>query len=102
MINSTREVPALDFDIFVGGHADMGTKADVKSYLLYIETLYAAVIVGIGSGKTLEQLKTEIKLHQYNHLRHYEEWLPENIEGVYERLMEESGMGWRPDIGESP
>lgn len=102
MINSTREVPALDFNIFVGGHADMGTKADVKSYLSYIETLYAAVIEGIRSEKTLQQLKTEIKLHQYNHLRHYEEWLPKNTEGVYERLMEESGTGRRPYVGKRP
>ncbi len=35
---------------------------------------------------------------QYSHLKHYNEWLRMNVEGVYERLMEESGMGWRPDI----
>jgi glyoxylase-like metal-dependent hydrolase (beta-lactamase superfamily II) len=98
MINSTREVLNLDFDIFVGGHADIGTKTDVNNYLAFIETLYTSVIDGIHSGKTLAQLKDEIKLPQYSHLRNYKEWLPMNIEGVYERLMEESGMGWRSDI----
>ncbi len=57
-----------------------------------------AVIDGIHSGKTLTQLKNEIRLSQYSQLKNYDEWLPMNIEGVYERLMEESGMSWRPDI----
>jgi len=98
MINSTREVLNLDFDIFIGGHADIGTKADVKNYFTYIVSLYSAVIDGIHSGKTLAQLKNDIKLPKYSKLRKYNEWLPMNIEGIYERLMEESGMSWRPDI----
>ena len=98
MINSTKQVLALDFDVFVGGHADIGSKADVKRYLNYIEDLYAAVIDGIHLGKSLDQLKQSIKLDTYNDFKQYEEWLPLNIEGVYERLMEESGMGWRPDV----
>ncbi len=98
MINSTRETLKLDFEVFVGGHADIGDKTDVQRYLSYIEALYAAVIDGIHSGKTLPQLKKSIKLDGYSDLSNYNEWLPLNIEGVYERLMEESGMGWRPDI----
>ncbi len=98
MINSTREVMNLDFDIFIGGHADTGTKTDVGNYLEYLETLYASVIEGIHSGKTLAQLKKDILLPRFSHLKNYNEWLPMNIEGVYERLMEESGMSWRPDI----
>lgn len=98
MINSTREVLALDFDFFVGAHADPGTKADVKNYLSYIEALYKAVIDGIHSGKNLEQLQSEIRLDQYSHLENYHEWLPKNVAGVYKRLMNESGMAWRPDL----
>lgn len=98
MINSTTQVLELDFDVFVGGHADIGKKADVQRYLTYIQTLYSAVIDGIHAGKTLAQLKRDIKLDKYSDLDSYDEWLPLNIEGVYERLMEESGMGWRPDI----
>jgi glyoxylase-like metal-dependent hydrolase (beta-lactamase superfamily II) len=98
MINSTREVLDIKFDIFVGGHADIGTKADVTVYLSYLEKLYTSVIDGIHSGKPLAQLQNEIQLTQYSHLRMYKDWLPMNIEGVYERLMEESGMSWRPDI----
>lgn len=98
MINSTQEVLELDFDRFVGGHADMGDKADVERYLTYLQTLYGEVVAGITKGTSLERLKTEIRLDDYKDLQHYEEWLPMNIEGVHERLMEESGMGWRSDL----
>lgn len=98
MINSTGEVLDLDFETFVGGHADTGTKSDVRDYQTYLQTLYAAVIDGIHAGKSLDQLKQDIKLDRYRDLDNYDAWLPLNIEGVYERLMEESGMSWRPDI----
>lgn len=98
MINSTKQVLEQDFDVFIGGHADIGDKADVQRYLSYLEALYSAVINGIHSGKNLEEIKQSVKLDQYKDLKQYDKWLPLNIEGVYERLMEESGMGWRPDV----
>ncbi len=98
MINSTKETLNLDFEIFVGGHAGIGNKSDVQRYLSYLEELYTAVIDGIHSGKTLAQLKESTRLDNYNDFGNYNSWLPLNVEGVYERLVEESGMGWRPDI----
>lgn len=98
MINSTKQILELDFDVFVGGHADIGNKSDVQRYLYYLEELYAAVIDGIQSGKSLEEMKQGIKFNEYSDLKQYDKWLPLNIEGVYERLMEESGMGWRTDL----
>lgn len=98
MINSTTEVLALDFEHFVGGHADTGTKADIQHYLNYLNQLELAVIKGIQQGKNLEQIQAQVRLPEYEHLPFYEEWLHLNVAGVYERLMEESGMGWRPDI----
>lgn len=98
MINSTRGVLALDFDIFVGGHGAVGDKKDVARYLSLLETLYAEVTRGVLAGKSLEELQRTIRLDDYQDLANYEEWLPLNIEGIYKRLMEESGMGWRPDV----
>lgn len=98
MINATEQVLELDFDVFVGGHADIGTKADVFRYLSYLKTLYHAVIDAIHSGQSLDEMKAGIKLEGYRDFKQYDNWLPLNIEGVYERLMEESGMGWRSDI----
>ena len=98
MINSTKAVLNYDFDTFVGGHADIGNKADVKHYLSYIEQLYSQVTAGALAGKTLDEIKQNIQLDEFKDFRQYEAWLPLNIEGVYERLMEESGMGWRSDL----
>ncbi|CAA0112362.1 2,4-dinitroanisole O-demethylase subunit alpha [BD1-7 clade bacterium] len=98
MINSTEGVLKEDFDIFVGGHGEVGTKKDVQESLDYLKDLYAAVIQGVLKGESLDYMKTHIKLPKYKHLAHYEEWLPLNIEGVYNNLMEKSGQGWRPDL----
>lgn len=98
VIDSTRDVLELDFEVFVGGHADVGDKADVRRYLDYMEQLYTAVIDAIHDGQSLEEMQQRIRLDDYSDFRQYEEWLPLNIEGVHERLMEESGMGWRSDL----
>lgn len=98
MINSTQAVLHYDFNTFVGGHADMGNKDDVKRYLRYLKQLYSKVTEGILAGQTLDEIKQNVKLSEFKDLRQYEAWLPLNIEGVYERLMEESGMGWRSDL----
>lgn len=98
MINSTQQVLDLDFDTFVGGHADIGNKFDVQRYLNYLQDLYDAVINDIHEGKSLDEIKQSVQLENYSDLKQFDQWLPLNIEGVHERLMEESGMGWRPDI----
>ena len=99
MIRSTREVLAgPDFDLFVGGHADAGTREDVERYLGYLEALYAAVRDGMLEGKTLETLQAEIRLPEYGDLRMYDEWLPLNVAGVYETLVETSYFNFRPDL----
>ena len=99
MIRSTREVLAGEpFDLFIGGHADTGTRKDVKRYLSYLEALYAAVRDGMLAGKTLERLQSEIRLPEYADLRMYEEWLPLNVAGVYKTLVEMSYFNFRPDI----
>tara|TARA_R110002073_G_scaffold4833_2_gene30796 strand:- start:192 stop:986 length:795 start_codon:yes stop_codon:yes gene_type:complete len=62
MINSTAQVLELDFEIFVGGHADIGNKADVQRYLTYLQTLYRAVIDGIHSGQNLKAVPGTVYL----------------------------------------
>ncbi|ATC87635.1 MBL fold metallo-hydrolase [Pseudoalteromonas arctica] len=98
MINSTQAVLKYDFDTFVGGHADIGSKADVARYLSYLELLYSQVTAGVLAGNTLDEIKQNVKLDQFSDFKQFDAWLPLNIEGVYERLMEESGMGWRSDL----
>ena len=98
MINSTQAVLKYDFDTFVGGHADIGNKADVTRYLSYIEQLYSQVTAGALAGQSLDEIKKNVKLDQFSDFKQFDAWLPFNIEGVYERLMEESGMGWRSGL----
>jgi hypothetical protein len=100
MIRSTREVlDSVPFDMFIGGHADAGTRADVVRYLGYLEALYAAVRGGMLKGRTLATLQAEIKLPAYSDLRMYEDWLPLNVAGVCNPLVEMSYFNFRSDIG---
>lgn len=98
MIDSTRDVLKMDFDVFVGGHAQTGQKEDVQRYLNYLEALYSAVLNGIHAGKSLATLQKEIRLDAYRGLLMYEEWLPLNVKGVYQTLVDESYMLMRPDL----
>lgn len=98
MIRSTREVLAMDFDILVGGHAEMGTKDDVRRYLAYLEALYDAVRDGILAGKDLATLQKKIRLDAWSDLAMYSEWLPLNIKGVYDTLVNDSYLLMRPEV----
>lgn len=98
MINSTRDVLQMDFDLLVGGHAETGDKDDVRSYLRYLEQLYQAVLQGMRQGKSLATLQQEIRLDEFKALAMYEEWLPLNIEGVYNDLADQSYMLIRPEL----
>ncbi|WP_404396560.1 MBL fold metallo-hydrolase [Idiomarina loihiensis] len=91
MIRSTKAVlEEKPFDVFVGAHADMGTRKDVQRYLSYLQVLYAEVRDGMLAGKSLETLQQDIKLDEFSDLKMYNEWLPQNIEGVYNTLNEQS------------
>lgn len=98
MIRSTKDVLKMDFEIFVGGHANTGTKKDIERYLNYLEKLYAAVLDGIRAGKSLETLQKEIRLDEFKDFKMYEEWLPLNVKGVYETLVDQSYIQMRPDV----
>lgn len=99
VIRSTREVMAMPpFDLFIGGHAEAGSREEVADYLNYMEDLYAAVRDGMLKGKTLKTLQKEIQLPEYADVKMYKKWLPENIEGVYNTLVNVSYFNFRPDL----
>ena len=98
MIRSTKDVLKMDFEVFVGGHANTGTKKDIERYLSYLEKLYSAVLDGIRAGKSLETLQKEIRFDEFKDFKMYEEWLPLNVKGVYETLVDQSYMQMRPDV----
>lgn len=96
MLNSTDQVLNMDFDTFIGGHGTVGTKQDVMRYRNYLSDLLHYVADGIGAGKPLHQIQEEANFKQYQDLGSFAEWLPLNIEGVYNHLNNASGLGWRP------
>ena len=82
-IDSIKAVEAMDFDILVPGHGPVGTKADAADHRQYFEDLVAAVQDGMKAGKSLDALKQDISLPRYESWGAYNDWLPLNIEGIY-------------------
>ncbi|MDY6927764.1 MAG: MBL fold metallo-hydrolase [Pseudomonadota bacterium] len=99
MISSTKAVLSrYDFEVFVGGHADIGTRADIEHYLAYLEALYSTVRDGMLAGKTLAELQQSITLEPFSDLKMYNEWLADNIKGVYQSLVDDSYFNFRADL----
>ena len=66
----------------------MGDKADVVNALAYLEELRASVLAGLEAGKSVDQLKQEIKMANYADWEAYDNWLGPNIEGMARHLKE--------------
>ena len=86
LIEQIRMVEEMDYDILAPGHGKMGTPADAREHRQYVEELYEAVLAGVRAGKSLDQLKADIKLPKYESWSQYKDWLPMNIEGIYTRI----------------
>lgn len=98
MIDSTREVLDMDFDTFVGGHADIGNREDVRRYLAYLENLYEGVVEGMHAGRSLEQIQKDLKLKKFSDWAMYDQWREQNIAGAYEMLRDDDYMFMRPEV----
>jgi len=90
--DQVRKVNALDFDILIGGHGPLGTKADVAAGLAYLEKLRASVLAGLKAGKTLEQLKASIKMEKYRSWGSYDNWRALNVEGMARHLKQSGAV----------
>ncbi len=85
-LESLAMVEAMDFDIFAPGHGPLGNKADVSAMRQYFNDLYAAVLEQVLAGKTLGESQAAITLDAYKDWGQYEDYLPLNIEGMYNRI----------------
>lgn len=79
-------VEAMDFDILVPGHGELGTKADATAFRGYMDALYVAVLKGAREGKSLEAMQQGIRLEKYKAWHNYDSQLPLNIEGMYNQI----------------
>ncbi|MDX1432242.1 MAG: MBL fold metallo-hydrolase [Gammaproteobacteria bacterium] len=86
-IESVKRVEAMDFDIFVPGHGELGTRADVSDHRRYLEALYEGVLAAAREGKPLDQIKSELLLEEFSHFGQYDAWRELNIEGVHRQVV---------------
>ena len=82
-IESLKRVEQLDFDLLVPGHGKIGRKEHVRLFRGYLEDLRAAVVDQIKKGATLEETKKAVRLPKYEKWGRYDDWFPENVEGMY-------------------
>jgi glyoxylase-like metal-dependent hydrolase (beta-lactamase superfamily II) len=85
-IDSMKAVEALDFDMFVAGEGNVGSKADVTAMRQFFEDLQTAVSDGMSEGKSLAELQKTIMLDKYRGWRGYDERRLLNIEAAYNNL----------------
>ena len=85
-IDSLKAVEAMDFDILAPGHGALGTPEDVTAFRGYMEDLRAEVLASLRAGRTLEETQQAVTLDAYKDWGQYENWLPLNIAGMYQRL----------------
>ena len=91
-MDQVRKVDALDFDLLIGGHGPVGVKRDVGQGLAYLEELRAAVLAGLRAGKSVDQLKTSIRMEKYRDWEAYDSWRELNIEGMARHLTESGAL----------
>jgi cyclase len=85
-IKALQQALSLDARIFVPGHGQTGTKADVQEFLGYMEDLKALVEPAVLRGDTLEQvihdLRVPAKYAGYN----FQNFFPANLQKIYAEL----------------
>jgi glyoxylase-like metal-dependent hydrolase (beta-lactamase superfamily II) len=87
-IQSYKAIEDLDFDLLAGGHGSaLFTKTDVAEARHYFEDLAAAVSGGLSQGKSLDELKSTIRLEKYRDWAFYDRLREDNIEAAYMNLM---------------
>jgi len=85
-IESLKRVEQLDFDILAPGHGPLGKKEHVGMFRDYLADLRGAVLKYAREGKSLDDMKSLIKMEKYAKWAGYEQMLPLNIEGMYQHV----------------
>lgn len=85
-IESLKRVEALDFDILVPGHGNVGGKEDVRMMRGYIEELKSEVAKHLRDGKSPDEIKQLVKMEKYRSWDSYDNYLPLNIDGMIRHL----------------
>ena len=85
-VDLLRAVEQMDCDILAPGHGPLGNKSDVRAMREHVEKLINAVAEAARAGQTLAEAQASITLQNYRDWGQNEQYLPLNIEGVYNRI----------------
>ncbi len=86
-IGQIAKAQSLDFEIFAPGHGNAGTKADLDDAMTYMQDLKASVLAGLKSGKSTDDLVSELTLDTtYADWQQFEAWRSLNIQGMAKYL----------------
>ncbi|TNF89306.1 MAG: MBL fold metallo-hydrolase [Gammaproteobacteria bacterium] len=91
-MEQVRRVTELDFDFLIGGHGPVGNKRDAEQGLVYLQELRAAVLKGLKSGESVEQLKASVRMEKYKDWGLYDNWRALNVEGMARHLTESGAV----------
>jgi glyoxylase-like metal-dependent hydrolase (beta-lactamase superfamily II) len=90
LIEQTKVIEGLDFEIMSPGHSRLGNKADATESREYVEWLRAAVAAELNVGKSAEQVVESLDTSAYSGLMAYDMWGKLNVQGMA-RWLKESG-----------
>lgn len=62
LVNVLKDVLGIDADVFLSGHAEKATRADVEEMIKGLEEKQAQIKAMIAEGKSLEEIKTFYKI----------------------------------------
>jgi glyoxylase-like metal-dependent hydrolase (beta-lactamase superfamily II) len=85
-IRSYKNVYALDFDTFAGGHGAFFSKEEVALPIQFLEDLKTEVEQALGKGMSLEQMKESILLEEYKDWAYYDRLRVKAVEAAYLNL----------------
>ena len=83
-IRETEEA-AKDFEYVTTGHGPLGNWENITEWRVYFELLHEAVAAGLAAGQSLEEMRANIEIPEYEHWGGYS-WLNENVLGMYHFL----------------
>jgi glyoxylase-like metal-dependent hydrolase (beta-lactamase superfamily II) len=90
LIEQTKKIEALDFEIMSPGHSRLGNKADATEAREYVEWLRAAVAAELNAGKSAEEVVASLDTSAYSSMMAYDMWRDLNVRGMA-RWLKESG-----------
>ena len=97
IIRSLYEIDKLDWYLISPGHASTGTKAQVRNFRSYVETIRDGVVSGINAGHNEEQIVQDIlgdlKTNaNFTSLKMFDKWSEQNVRGIYRQIAEVEGI----------